>query len=103
MKKLIVLAMVIGILVSGCGAGGHGCLSIANNWYAPDSSVWKTSKDLVACRGHEGVWCSNGQVLEGCMQQKGYAWVDMGMRPIGSYHGNWVLVDGKWVPKNNAE
>jgi len=82
MKKLLLLAMVLGLLVSGCAGphGGRGCKSTVNNWYKPDKTRWQTSKDITRCVQFSGYFC-NGERFENCMTELGYIWVDGTQNP----------------------
>ncbi len=83
MKKVIVLAIALGLLMTGCAGrhGGHGCKSTVNNWYKPDRTRWQTSVELVDCIKRGGGLICNGIILEDCMEQKAYIWVDGAENP----------------------
>jgi hypothetical protein len=77
MKKILLMAMVFGFLISACAGphGGHGCMSTVNNWYKIERTRWQTSLEFVDCTKRVGMIC-NGVIFEDCMQRKGYIWVD---------------------------
>ena len=77
MKKILLMAMVIGFLLVACAGphGGRGCMSTVNNWYKPERTRWQTSIEFVDCTKRVGMIC-NGIIFEDCMQGKGYAWFD---------------------------
>lgn len=77
MKKILLMAMVIGVLIAGCAGphGGHGCMSTVNNWYKVERTRWQTAIEFVDCSKRVGMIC-NGVIFEDCMIGKGYLWVD---------------------------
>jgi hypothetical protein len=81
MKKLLLLAMVLGFLVSGCAAN---TVWLKNGKDVSDSEF---RSDSIACRNQ--VFMKKPQPLNAelmvneCMRIKGYTWGEKGVYPTG--------------------
>lgn len=79
MKKLILLAMVIGLLVSGCGLlvtkSRSVFLSPKGSWTKEGVSTKQLKKDYQDCRGQGSpIQTPKTEDIDKCMESKGYQW-----------------------------